>query len=236
MRHVPCAIVATLAAPVGITRPVHLDALLLAARFRVLGPGSFGTPLAEVAEEEGVPRASASYVVAAGLGGVAATREHQPRHLLDRRGDYATVDGARGGTRVDAQSPYRNAINGSTRLTGAAFLVWHALADPDGCLALATELACVGANSGTGAGRVSAWEAFEIDADPDEVGWFRDGRPVRRLPAALVAERLGSVPEGLDRGLRRPVAPYHATDEAVDCVEPRLGEMTRRRSELGALT
>ena len=235
-RPVPCAVVAALGGPVSLTRPVHLDALLLAARFRVEGPASFGAPFPALAHEGGIPRASASFLVAAGLGGTFETHETQTRRLEAKRGDFDHLDAASGRTSIGSDSPFRNQLPRSARVVGVGYLVWHAVVDPDLARALLAEIACVGGSSAAGVGRVTSWEVEEADLDPMDAGWFLDGRPIRRLPVDVVTRRLGAVPDGLDRRTMRPVAPYHATDEAVECVEPRLGEMTRRRSRMSALT
>lgn len=228
---VPFNLHAYLATPFTARQPIHLDALLLAARDRREGQTDLSRPLDCLALDRGIYRASAGLMVASGIQGAAVmpirrvwrfrVEDHQGLSFFRTAPDMP-VDERRLKT---TNSKYRNGFRRQELLTGIQSVAWQGLGDPDAVLELAKEIHCLGASSVSGFGQVREWRLERTDATLEAVGWHAGSRVLRNLPLELVPE--GVVADGLNtvEDVQRVCPPYWDAGERVRCLVPAFGSL-----------
>jgi len=223
---------ATLQTPVEIARPLHLDGLLLAARERRENLLDLSRPLECVAMEDGVYRASAGFLVAQGLFGVAVDPMYRTWRF--RNEDFGTLSTfavnkdmpaaeRRLGT---ANSKYRNGFRRHDVLTGVASVVWQCVGDPEAVLALARHIRGIGQSATTGYGRVRDWSLEACDVPDAEAAWVSGGRVLRNLPARMLPPGTTVDPLHASLDVQRPAPPYWDREGREECWIPTLSSLT----------
>jgi hypothetical protein len=196
LAHVPFILTARLQTQLAVTRPIHIDGVLLAARERLHGEVD-RAPLDCVAADEGVYRASAGLMVASGLTGASIGSQTRvfgikldgvDMNFIDC-GDETPESERRPTKNKACQQKYRS----QQIIDGIQSVSWTLLGDPDAVLGLTRAVFCIGGSANTGMGKVLSWEVEEAASDPEAAGWFAGGMPIRNLPAETVRRRLGAI-------------------------------------------
>ncbi len=223
---------AALRTPIEISRPLHLDGLLLAARERRENLLDLSRPLDCVAMQEGVYRASAAFLVAPGIHGAAVEPMHRTwRFRLDDTQSLMTFSATRGSPASErrlktANSKYRNGFRRHDVLTGIESLLWQCVGDPGAVLSLAREILAVGQSAQTGYGEVRAWTLEACDVPDAEAAWVSGGRALRNLPERLVPDGCRVDGEHASVDERRAAPPYWDRTGRERCWVPTLSSLT----------
>jgi CRISPR type IV-associated protein Csf3 len=214
-----------------VSRPIHLDGLLLAAREQRENHLDMERPLDCITMDRGVYRASAAFMVAPGLQGAAIQpmyrtwrfRIEDTQVLSSFRATAASPRSER--VLPTSNSKYRNGYRRQDVMTGIESLVWQCVGDPEAVLSLAREIHCIGAASNTGFGRVREWGIEPCEATEAEAGWFAGNRVLRSLPESHVPAGISIDRAHAVLDTQRAVPPYWDTSGRVRCWAPTLDSL-----------
>ena len=214
----------------GVTRAIHLDGLLLAARERREGVVDLARPLDCIAVEGGVYRASAGLLLCHDPHGnvplkVTRTWRFRTEHhgtlsqfrLREADGSPVARDLR---TLPLKNTPFRPHFVDKELHSAVGTVAWQFVGDPDAVVRLAREIHCLGPSRNQGYGRVQRWSVEACDADPVAAGWWAGDRVLRNLPVALAPARLRRSGPAFVLGRDRVAPPYWDPGDRVDCLVP----------------
>jgi len=223
----PFVLIATLRTPIALSRPLHLDGLLLAAAFR-LDPSQHASLDGLIASRDGIPQASAGFLIYDGFGApvqpvtrLRALRLSMP--MADKI--HATKSMPAAMKQVDAMSPYRNQITPHKPLASVRAVAWQALGDAERVLELAQTIDNLGAMHGQGFGEVTSWHIEECATENDRAGWAGPNRLLRRLPKDTAASLFPVLPAGVLEDTAPAFPPYWSKADEVPILEPTLASL-----------
>jgi len=225
---------ATLSTPVSFRSHPHLDALLMAAREKAMGPETVGQPL-PLAERDGLWQASQAFAVGA-VAHPDQTDLVRPKTVKGPKLGLGDLHWEKSlgndGRKLHPDSPYRGQLSRYDLLEGVQAVYWQAYGDPEACLGLARLIENVGAMANTGWGRVEQWEILPCDRlAPKDAGWVsEEGMPLRAIPLRLWApgKELADirVPDGATVGMFGVRAPYWQRPNQEMAVAPTRAWLT----------
>lgn len=235
----PLTIRARLVTPLSIEEPIHLEGILYDARYR-RDPSTKGTPLACLAYEFGIPKASAGILVESGATGVRSGVVSAVRSVkinsTDNERIHADAKTPSSMRQIGEMSPYRARLRDYRTLSGVREVIWQAVGDRDGIMDLLSQVPGIGTLRNRGFGQVADWEVEACEADAVGAGWFADGKVLRRLPSSVVRSYLDAIPEGVSLRLDRLQPPFWDDQEEIEVVAPMLKSMTMTIREARAIT
>ena len=229
---------AKLLGPISLEDPIPFEGILFDARFRS-DPTTFGQPMACLAQERGIYRASCSVLVTQGLAGalfstVPVTKRidlrNHARTKIDTGADVRDAD-----LQIGEMSPMRPSLNRHPAISNVVEVVWQGFGDVDAVRRLVEDVPSVGRLRQRGMGQVVSWDVAPCDADPSDAGWFSGDRLIRRMPLDMVTERLGAVPETVMSHMEALEPPFWARDEKIRVGTPTLRSTIMTRGEARTL-
>lgn len=197
-RHETFVVRARLGAPISLNDPIPFEGILFDVRY-TYDPSTKGTPLAEIEMDRGVYRASVGILVSGGLAGpMFDTRSVTKR--IDLKGhaiDFVDMspDVPRSALIIGEMSPYRPKLTDHPVISNVTEVIWQVRGDRTAVERMVRDVPSIGRLRNRGLGTVTEWSFEECDAPAADAGWYAGGRILRRLPEAMVMERLGSVPD-----------------------------------------
>jgi hypothetical protein len=226
----PFVLFAHLHTQLAVTKAMHLDGMLLAARERAEGVLDLDRPLDCVAVEGGVYRASAGLLLCHEmLGNTPSKVVRTARFRTETREtlSYFRLHDADGKpvhrkerTLPESNSPWKPHFAEKLLHSAVATVAWQFVGDPHKVLRLARHLDCIGPSSNQGYGRVRRWSVEPCEAEPDAAGWYAGDRILRNLPVALAPERLRKGGPGSMMAKERVAPPYWDPNDKLDCLSP----------------
>lgn len=221
---------ASLLTPLAVTRAIHLDGLLLAARERAEGVLDLSRPLECVAMDRGVYRASAGILLCPDLLGNAPTTVNRTwRFRTETREGlaYFRLHDEAGKPLPTkerqlpvANSPWKPHFAEKELHSAVSTVAWQFVGDAHAVLRLARAIDNIGPSQNQGFGRVRSWSIEVSDADPDAAGWYAGDRVLRNLPVELAPRHLLNGGTGFSRGRDRVAPPYWDPNDRRDCLVP----------------
>jgi hypothetical protein len=226
----PFILIASLRTPIALSRPLHLDGLLLAAAFK-LDPSKLASLDGLLVSQNDIPKASAGILIYEGYGApIQPVTRLRGLGLSTRLACelHATPEMPLEKRQTEPMSPYRNRITPHHPIAGIKEVAWQAVGDADSVLQLARTIDNIGTMHGQGFGEVVSWRTEECAASEHDAGWRASQYLLRRLPVAKARSLFQGDPKNGLEDVAPVAPPYWLKDNMIPVLEPTLASLVMK--------